>query len=393
MTDKLIAKNRNILRAFIWIVIICISVAGACASWGTYNQFYIGLTYVTLPVIIAFFIGIFCFTIGYRVYAISIADTSVVSIYIISYFSQMWALRVDGWSNQFYWYTICFMLYFSSRFFVNEIKYIRYVIAAVAFGAIIGGSLVTQQIDDWGEILERQTVGGHNANFTAYVLVGSVFLINIGCFVKLFNKRSFLWVVPVNFFVFSKLVLLGTRGAIISFFSILLWLFIYKFIPRKTIKYLIILYFILIAMFPFGVFDFALESFEGLFSRNTGDLSGRLPAWITAKEQISNHLLLGIGVGSFALVNPLGIGAHNVFLTMMLEVGLIGFCFMLLMLWSIFLPALKKNATPDQIFIFGAFFMFWLPIAATGHWELSPFSWLLLALTFNLMRLNRESYA
>lgn len=393
MSNSPLIRNDRVLKPFTSIVVLCIGLVAACAAWGTYNQFYIGLTYVTLPVIMAFFIGIFCFLIGYRIYSVSVADVSVLIIYTISYFSQMWSLRVDGWSNQFYWYTICFMLYFLSRFFVNNIKNIKYIISAVAFGAVIGGSFVTQQVDDWGEILERQAVVGHNANFTAYVLVGSVFLINVGSFMRIFNKNAFFWIVPVNLFVLSKLILLGTRGAIISFFSILLWFFLYRIIPKKIIKYFIILYFIVIATFPFGVFDFALESFEGLFNRNTGDLSGRLPAWIIAKEQISNHLFLGIGIGSFALVNPQGIGAHNVFLTMILEVGLIGFFLMFLMLWSIFLPALKKNATADQIFIFGAFFMFWLPIAATGHWELSPFSWLLLALTFNLMRLKRASYA
>jgi O-antigen ligase len=270
-------------------------------------------------------------------------------------------------------------------------------IALIGYGALIGivfaALLLGEQTNEWGVVSKRQSIKGLNNNFIAYVIVGSFYLYLLINKLKFFPKWMGYLVIPLASFVFVKLLLLGTRGALVGFVALCVWLFIYKIFSRNVIVVSIVIGFLGIMIFTSGYFESSISHLGSYSERDTGDLSGRVPTWAVARGYIYDYYLLGIGIGSFSLVNPNGMGAHNFFLTILLETGFIGFGAFLCFFVSLFLPALVKKPTENNKFVLGAFFVFWFPIAMTGHWELSPFSWLLLGVTFNILRYQQRNYA
>lgn len=164
------------------------------------------------------------------------------------------------------------------------------------------------------------------------------------------------------------------------------WLTCTSFIGTRAAP--IIFWFALVVslLFTFGLMEPLLTSFEGLFQRNSGDLSGRLPTWHYARQLIEGHLFTGVGAGGFQFLNPMEIGAHNVFLVMLLDTGLIGFLMFLAFLVAGLWPALRPGAERYQRFVLGLFAAYFFPIAVSGHIEVSPFTWVLFGVTFTLLR-------
>ena len=369
-------------------VALLIFLCALFSSWATYRQFGLGLTYVTLPILLCIFFIVVSFVSGKKFSKLSPVDYLVVVIYFICLSSFTWSLSGRYWAVNIYWYSICFIAYFSVRFFVTTPSRMRLVGYGVIAGVLIGGALVSEQTNEWGLAFDRRMIEGHNSNFTAYVFVGSFYLYIIIHRLGMFTKIEKFMTIPFALLVFIKVMLLGTRGALISFVAILFWMVVHKKIKRIQITIAIGVMLIISLLVSFGLFEAGVSQIGEMSDRGTGDLGGRFPAWKTAREYILGDFFLGIGIGSFPSVNPLGIGAHNVFLTMLLETGFIGFLAFLLLLFGIFVPALKKGSSLDQKFIFGAFFIFWFPIAISGEWVLSPFSWLILGVTFNLLRFS-----
>lgn len=120
-----------------------------------------------------------------------------------------------------------------------------------------------------------------------------------------------------------------------------------------------------------------MDSFS---DRGTGDLSGRTQIWHEAILYIERHPFLGIGPGSFPLVNSSGSGAHNFFLIILLETGVLGatvFTIFFLKFFSLFFR--MKNRKLGS-YLMGIFSAYWFPLVSSGHWETSPFSWMVVAL-------------
>ena len=266
----------------------------------------------------------------------------------------------------------------------------RLVGFGVLCGAGIAGLLVTEQVSDFGEVIDRQSISGLNSNFTSYVLIGSLYLYVVMRKVGVYPRWVKLLTIPLFLFFGMKLHVLGTRGAVFGFYGVLAWMFLGRFMTRRLLISMVGAALFIVFFVSFGFVDIVLVQLDALFGRSTGDLTGRLPLWSIAREFISNDILLGIGAGSFAGVNPRGIGAHNVFLTFFLDVGLIGLMLFLFFLLNLIFPALKAKAMPDCAYIVGGFIVFWLPISISGHWELAPFSWLLLGLVYNMLRLENS---
>lgn len=363
------------------------------SSWATYEQLAVGLTYVTLLVLISLLLGLLYFLSQGRLPRLLFGDYCVGIIYIISLASNIWSVKAIGWPLQIFWYSICFITYFTVRLFITTPARIRLVGFGVIVGVFLGGFLMSTHLDQWGNIVQRQSIGNLNQNFTAYIFAGSLYIYLIINKYGLFPRLISMIAIPLLGFIFFNVLLLDSRGALISCIAICFWFLIHKLLSRRIVIIVVAMSLFFVLMSAFGFFDPLLRFIDSFFSRNTGDLAGRLPVWELARSYIANNFFLGIGVGSFGLLNPSGTGAHNVFLTLLLDTGFFGFIFFFLFLVSIFYPVFRKSVSSDIKFIFGAFFSFWLPIAASGHWELAPFSWLLLGLTFNLLRLSRVNFA
>ena len=72
-----------------------------------------------------------------------------------------------------------------------------------------------------------------------------------------------------------------------------------------------------------------LKSFERLGTTGTslsqGDLNGRTAQWAQGFVALSEHPLFGVGTDQYRSVNTLDKVAHNSYLSVMVELGLVGF--------------------------------------------------------------------
>ena len=109
-----------------------------------------------------------------------------------------------------------------------------------------------------------------------------------------------------------------------------------------------------------------------------GDLNQRIPIWRDGLESFSEHPLLGVGSFMYRSVNSRGKVGHNSFLSVLVEVGLIGF---VLFATVIVITVIKAMRQPKKESIFWlTIFSTWAIIASALTWEHRKPTWLFLSL-------------
>jgi O-antigen ligase len=109
-----------------------------------------------------------------------------------------------------------------------------------------------------------------------------------------------------------------------------------------------------------------------------GDLNGRIELWREGLAAFADHPILGFGGEMYRNVNVEGKVAHNSFLSVLVELGIIGF---VLFGATIAVAVLKIRRLPQSdarfwISVFAA----WVIIASTLSWEHKKPTWLFLSL-------------
>lgn len=372
--------------ALFLVVVICL-----CASWGTYRLFMTGITPVTLPA----FLLLATLPFAAIAYGKRINLTHIDALPAILAFgvgaSYLWALYPQAWLQQLFWYISCISVYYAVRIYIYSPRFIFIVIIAAAIGGIIGSLMIDEVVNEWGNVSDRLSVPGLNRNFTSYVFAATIFLLII--FSRYLARTRLQKVVPwvVCAILAYFIVRLGTRGALISVSLMVVWIVYARLFGSRIAPLAFAVSGVGCLLLSFGALETAIVAIDGLFQRDTGDLSGRLPVWGYARHLIADHFFTGIGAGAFQFVNPAEIGAHNVFLVILLDTGILGFLLFVAFIVGSLWPALRAGANPRQQFILGLFTAFFFPIAVSGHIELSPFTWLVFALTFTVLRLNLGS--
>ncbi|MEV5692516.1 O-antigen ligase family protein [Micromonospora globbae] len=254
--------------------------------------------------------------------------------------------------------------------------------AATAVALISGARSYGDQRDALFDYNVRYGLDGININYTSYTLVTgavlAVVLMRVGPRSRIIRTVLFAAVVA---FVYGVL-LTGSKGATIGLIVGALFLLLARLGPRVAWAVAGVGVPALILLVPFKAttsFEAAARWFDGLFGRETGDLSGRLEVWPIAVSAWMEHPISGIGPGLFRVVNPLGIGPHNLLLTVGTDLGLVG----VILYGSTIAAALAcaaKQAAPVGMVLAGLFAVTLLPIWMSGHWEQSQGSWLVLAL-------------
>ncbi|MBL7057716.1 glycosyltransferase [Patescibacteria group bacterium] len=158
-----------------------------------------------------------------------------------------------------------------------------------------------------------------------------------------FRKILFALLSGINI---TALILTGSRGAFLCGGIVCLFLFVIKKVNLKNIYFSLVLVTLSIGIF-FSVIDFMKGSKASFIEREessigVGDVSAniRLDYWNGAVDIIANYPLFGSGLGTFSLaypeyqVNPLSSGkyAHNWYLELLSEVGVVNFVFFALFL-------------------------------------------------------------
>lgn len=217
-------------------------------------------------------------------------------------------------------------------------------------------------------------------SFALFIIISLIFFIYL-----LFCKNKNLWAVIILSLL--TLVFSGSRGIWVSAmvpFGIILLFYIYGYFKNKKYSNLIhsnknfirlFTVFFLVFLFAFPISSFVLsQSYQGTdvdaslaFKRaktiiDLEELSvkNRMGIWKASFNSILKRPVLGVGIGNYPIIlnedisaAKKGASAHNLYLDIASEIGLIGLLVLLLIFWQI----LKKSWKTNWIF---AFFIVWI---------------------------------
>lgn len=225
-------------------------------------------------------------------------------------------------------------------------------------------------------------------SFALFIIISLIFF----SYLLLKTSRKIYWLPIVLSFL--ALVFSGSRGIWVSAilpFSLVIILFICNLFKEKKYSHLIrlnshlihvFISFLLVFLIAFPVSSFLMSRFSAgpdgtlAFKRakSVTDLEelsvkSRMEIWKNSFESVIRHPLLGVGIGNYPVVlgedvsaAKKGASAHNLYLDVASEMGLLGLIVFLLIFWQIFKDALGrikhfKNQTFSVIFVF---FFLWL---------------------------------
>ena len=125
-----------------------------------------------------------------------------------------------------------------------------------------------------------------------------------------------------------------------------------------------------------------LESFQRLATTGTeiteGDFNNRTNIWREGLASFVEHPLLGVGGNMYRSVNSLGKVGHNSFISVLVELGLIGFFLFGIILVIVFNQAWSHSSKWDKSFWLTVFAV-WMIGSSTLTWEHRKTTWLFLS--------------
>ncbi|MFI6256833.1 O-antigen ligase family protein [Micromonospora zamorensis] len=315
------------------------------------------------------------------------ADVAALAVAVWAVVTRMWTVDGDTTLDAAMTYASAALIFVAIRHLAVRVvtAYVVggcYLLGCVlsAWGVVraaLGGNLPARS--DALDLTVRFGVEGVNLNFTAYTLATGCLLASL-----LLTVRGQHWAVrallalplPV---LACGVLLNGTKGALVALTLIPVHLLASRLSPRVALTTVSILVPTSLILVPLGLGNDFLRQFDINFGqRSTGDLSGRLLVWPEAIATWSDNVFLGIGAGSFPLVNSVGVGAHNLLLTVGNDLGLLG----LLAYAAVFALALGEYARQSTLARqrAGLYLVTLFPIWLTGHWETALGAWLTLGL-------------
>jgi len=176
------------------------------------------------------------------------------------------------------------------------------------------------------------------------------------------------------------ILITATRGASVA--SLPAFLFILASMPRLKLL-LRILIFAALAMALLGLLPLVpqpeLQRVTGTGGDIlTGDFGGRLEIWREGLDVFAEHPVLGVGSGAVHSVLTGGVGAHNVFLTVLLQVGIIGFVLFAVILGISIHYAMHQSKWDSRFWV--TLLLIWAIGNSSNTWVYAKPTWLFLGL-------------
>lgn len=221
----------------------------------------------------------------------------------------------------------------------------------------------------------------------AWHLAGSRSVFGSSCLFRLVNYVY----IPAAFF---GLALSGTRTALIA--SIVGMAFGLATLTRLKL-WVRVAILVLLATFVFTILPYVqtLRSFERLGTTavelTEGDLNNRTNNWREGLEAFQEHPLVGVGSNMYRSINSLGKVAHNSFLSVLVELGLIGFLLFSALLATAVLRALIQPKWEAAFWL--TILLVWAIGASTLTWEHRKTTWLFLSMVVAAAAVVRQRQA
>lgn len=225
--------------------------------------------------------------------------------------------------------------------------------------------------------LQSNALDGINANYTAYAMAaGMVVVVLIWRFVP----GTFGVAVLCAGICTAGVMITGARGGVIGLVLALSCWLLHRLLPART-TYLV---YALVVVLGVGILTGLSDAiFRRQFRpgvRETGDLNGRLSLWPQARQVLLDHPLIGLGAGSFPILNDRGVFAHDVLLDVGVGTGIVGILVYCWMMWAIVAKSTSQLAPNTRLLIAGVTIGAMAPALLTGYWYQASATWVVLAL-------------
>jgi O-antigen ligase len=194
-------------------------------------------------------------------------------------------------------------------------------------------------------------------------------------------KKVVLLFIPL---ALMAIFLTGSRAAFVSLLSAIMIIPISYINATKTTKLVVISSFIFASYFAlFVVPSGTINRVVNLYSSAQEDnLSERIDIWKSSKGFITENLFLGVGAGSFKTAVARNTGrervAHNTWLSILGEEGVLGLCTFLIifvLLWF------KISKLPDEEKkVWSIVLLTWFLGTSVMSWDFHPITWLIFSL-------------
>lgn len=254
-------------------------------------------------------------------------------------------------------------------------------IQAFVFGAYV---LITSTIYNFirgnvaVEYEGRFSATGVNAVDLALILmIGLPIAMHLGFTAEQNKKGSLLKIVNFTYIPLAifAIILTGSRTSLIAIIP-----FGFYLIGTRQIKFnhkvliIGILFVSLLALLPFVPQSVTTRLGSLGASVEAKDLGGRVGLWLQSINILSKHPLLGLGSG--ALDSAIGSAAHNTFISVVTETGIIGLVFFIIILAIVFIQALSIPNENSKHWV--AIYLIWIIGVFSLSWEFRKLTWLFL---------------
>ena len=228
-------------------------------------------------------------------------------------------------------------------------------------------------------------------SFPLYLMMVLVFAMTL-LFKKRLKKEGGLFLFIFIIAAIFAIILTGTRGIWASFIfptAILVFWMFKKQLSRKTLKFLFIPFIIFLILLPISAPIFTSkqfkintskevsskafsERFKSMVDTEETSNKGRIYIWKESVKSIIKNPFLGVGLGNFPVVLKenvsaikSGASAHNIYLHIASELGLLGFLVFMLILYEIFKKTWlifkeNKNETVRYFALMSFLFILWI---------------------------------
>lgn len=299
--------------------------------------------------------------------------------------SAFWSVDIDATTRRIVTYTQLAVLVMIVWDVCNSERAVRALLQAYVLGAYVAvGGLFSNYIAAGGAAYDhRLSAEGFNANDLALILALAVPM--AWYLAALVDAKTRYWLTLANYaYIPTALVsisLTASRGALLALVPA--FLFIAISLTRFKLYQRIVLFVVVVgsvlALQPL-VPKSSLERFATTGAEVTeGNLNGRLPIWRESIALMSEHAIVGVGSGGMrTAATQTGKVTHNVVLSMLVEVGLVGFALFMAVLGIATYHATRPPKWASRFWL--TMLLVWALGGLTHNVEEKKTTWLLLSL-------------
>jgi len=305
----------------------------------------------------------------------------VLFFFLWNFVSVFWSADSDATIQRIKTYTQIFILLLIYWDVYREPRELLAGIQAYVFGCFV---LIVSTINNYlqGNVAVvyegRYSATGVNAvDMTLILMMGLPAAMQLffssgrdvkGILLKIVNLAY----IPLAIFA---ILLTGSRTSLIAVIPFGLYLVGTRQItPNAKLLVVSLLFISLLALLPFIPSNILSRLGTLGSSIEAGDLGGRVHLWERAISEFSKHPFTGIGSG--VLDSAIGSAAHNTFVSVLAETGIVGFIIFLLMLIIVFFQA--ANIPNGNAGLWVTILLTWVIGVLSLSWEFRKLTWLFL---------------